>query len=94
VQEGLNAGMWTVAVTLSGNEVGLSEGEIQSLGAEERNARLKEAERRLLAAGAHYVTESAGTCRAVLAQIEERIMKGEHPCRANSPELKRSASEM
>ncbi|MGO9309078.1 MAG: phosphonoacetaldehyde hydrolase [Spirochaetia bacterium] len=94
VKEGLNAGMWTVAVTLSGNEVGLSEAEIQTLGTEERKARLKEAERRLLAAGAHYVTESVGTCRAVLARIEERIMKGEHPSRANSPELKRSANEM
>src|SRR5271157_1255816 len=86
VQEGLNAGMWTIAVTLSGNEVGLSETDLQSMGEEDRNARLKDAERRLIAAGAHYVAESAATCRAVLARIEERIMRGEHPSRANSPD--------
>jgi phosphonoacetaldehyde hydrolase len=94
VQEGLNVGMWTVAVSLSGNEVGLSQTEVQSMDAEQRNVRLREAERRLLASGAHYVAESVDTCRAVLARIEERIMKGEHPNRANSPELKRSASEI
>jgi phosphonoacetaldehyde hydrolase len=81
VQEGLNAGMWTIGVTLSGNEVGLNEIELGLLNAEERNARLREAERRLRAAGAHYVTESVGTCRAVRARIEDRIMRGEHPAR-------------
>lgn len=81
MQEGLNAGMWTIGVTLSGNEVGLSETELDALHADERNAILQEAERRLRAAGAHYVTESVGTCRTMLARIEERILQGEHPSR-------------
>jgi phosphonoacetaldehyde hydrolase len=93
MQEGVNAGMWTVGVTLSGNEIGLSEADAASLGAPERAARLKEAEQRLRAAGAHYVTESVGTCRAVLAVIEERIIRGEQPGPANSRELKGSASQ-
>jgi phosphonoacetaldehyde hydrolase len=79
MQEGLNAGMWTVGVTLSGNEVGRAETELDALPSDERNSLLQEAERRLRAAGAHYVTESVGTCRAVLARIEERLMRGEHP---------------
>lgn len=57
-------------------------------------ARLAGAERRLRKAGAHYVTESVGTCRAVLAGIEERIIRGEHPSPANSHELKGSASKI
>ncbi len=81
MREGLNAGMWTVGVTLSGNEVGLSETEVEQLTADERFAHAMEAEGRLLAAGAHYVTESVGSCRAVLAMIEERILKGQHPSR-------------
>ena len=79
MQEGLNAGMWTIGVALSGNEIGLSESELDALPPAERQALVREAERRLRAAGAHYVTESVGTCRAVLARIEERLMRGEHP---------------
>jgi len=81
VQEGLNAGMWTVGVTLSGNEVGLSEVEVEQLTADERFERTQEAERRLYDAGAHYVAEGPWSCRTVLARIEERIIRGEHPAR-------------
>lgn len=84
IREGLNAGMWTVGVTLSGNEVGLSETEVEQLTADERFARAMEAEGRLLAAGAHYVTESVRSCRTVLAAIEEKILEGEHPSRERS----------
>ena len=79
MEEGLNAGMWTVGVTLSGNEIGLSEQDAAAMSDSERSVRLKEAEHHLREAGAHYVTESIGTCRAVLAHIEERIIRGEHP---------------
>jgi phosphonoacetaldehyde hydrolase len=81
MREGLNAGMWTVGVTLSGNEVGLSEAAVEQLTADERSARIRAAEERLFAAGAHYVTESVGSCRGILATIEERILRGEHPSR-------------
>ncbi|HET6452596.1 MAG TPA: phosphonoacetaldehyde hydrolase, partial [Spirochaetia bacterium] len=81
MEEGLNAGMWTIGVTLSGNEVGLSEAAAEQLSPEGRREVTGEAEMRLRAAGAHYVTESVGTCRELLARIEERIMKGEHPAR-------------
>ncbi|MGA2615061.1 MAG: phosphonoacetaldehyde hydrolase [Spirochaetia bacterium] len=86
VAEGLNAGMWTVGVTLSGNEVGLSRTDAEQLSAEERVARIQEAEKRLRATGAHYVTESVASCREVLARIEERIIKGEQPAREKSHE--------
>lgn len=87
MQEGVNAGMWTVGVTLSGNEVGLSEEGLKALHADARSARMEEAAHRLRGAGAHYVTESVATCRTVLARIEERLMRGEHPSpeRAHEP---------
>jgi phosphonoacetaldehyde hydrolase len=91
MQEGLNAGMWTVGVTLSGNEGGLSEEEVGQLAEDERAARIRVAEERLLAAGAHYVTESVGSCRAILAIIEERILKGEYPSREHQHAMREHA---
>ncbi|HVO38044.1 MAG TPA: phosphonoacetaldehyde hydrolase [Spirochaetia bacterium] len=81
MREGLNAGMWTVGVTLSGNEVGLSEADVDKLTPEERSSRVHAAERALRESGAHYVAETAGSCRTILARIEERIMRGDQPCR-------------
>ncbi|HVP20060.1 MAG TPA: phosphonoacetaldehyde hydrolase [Spirochaetia bacterium] len=84
IQEGLNAGMWTIGVTLSGNEVGLSRSQLSALTDEEQSVLMQEAEKRLRDAGAHFVTESVGTCRDVLAGIEERIIRGEQPSREKS----------
>ena len=86
MQEGVNAGMWTIGVTLSGNEGGLSETEAAQLTADERSERSLEAEQRLYEAGAHYVAEGAWTCRSVLARIEERIIRGEYPAREKARE--------
>jgi len=86
IQEGLNAGMWTIGVSLSGNEAGLSQADVERLGAEELAARVREAEQHLRSSGAHYVTESVAGCRVVLARIEERILRGEHPSREKSHE--------
>ncbi len=36
IEEGLNAGMWTIGVAMTGNEVGLSEAEITKLPVAER----------------------------------------------------------
>ena len=84
IMEGVNAGMWTIGVTLSGNELGLSLEEAEGLAWEDRVGRVQEAEKTLRAAGAHYATESVASCRDVLARIEERIMRGEQPSREKS----------
>jgi len=86
IQEGLNAGMWAIGVSLTGNEAGLSKADVERLGAEELAARVREAEQHLRSSGAHYVTESVAGCREVLARIEERILRGEHPSREKSHE--------
>ncbi len=79
IQEGLNAGMWTVGVTATGNELGLSPTELASLTADEREQRLNRARDNLLAAGAHYVVETVAVLEPILDQIERRLAAGERP---------------
>jgi len=79
VQEGLNAGMWTIAVTVTGNEVGLTEPEWKALDDAERRSRVAEARCRLAAAGAHYVVDSVADCEAVLDKIDSRLREGDAP---------------
>jgi len=79
VQEGLNAGAWTIAVVETGNEVGLTEMELRALGGEERQALLQKARERLARAGAHYVVDSIADSDSVLDDIESRLHDGEAP---------------
>jgi phosphonoacetaldehyde hydrolase len=79
VEEGLNAGMWTVAVSRTGNEVGLSEAEQRALPPDELAARVATATRRLAQAGAHYVIESIADSPSVLDKIAQRLARGEQP---------------
>jgi phosphonoacetaldehyde hydrolase len=73
IQEGRNAGMWTVGVTLTGNEVGLSEAELAALPEEQRRELGDRARASLERAGAHYVVESVAALEPALAKIEERL---------------------
>lgn len=79
IHEGLNAGMWTVAIAKTGNEIGLSEDDVAALPKEELDVRLAAAYERLRAAGAHYVIDGVGDLPPVLDQIEARLARGERP---------------
>jgi phosphonoacetaldehyde hydrolase len=79
VEEGRNAGMWTIGVTRTGNEVGLTEDEWEALSQAERTSLLEAAGDRLTGAGAHYTAESAAECDPVLDDIEKRLEAGEKP---------------
>jgi phosphonoacetaldehyde hydrolase len=79
IQEGLNAGMWTVGVTSTGNEVGLSAADLAALPAAERGERTRSAAELLKNAGAHYVIESVAMLEPVVAEIEARLASGERP---------------
>ncbi len=79
VLEGLNAGMWTVAVTRTGNEVGLSQADTDALPADELRARVERATLKLAQAGAHYVIEGVADLVPVLDEIEHRLARGERP---------------
>jgi phosphonoacetaldehyde hydrolase len=79
VAEGLNAGMWTIGITRTGNETGLTESEWSALSGSERAGILQAAAQRLWSAGAHYIAESVADCVPVLEQISIRIDGNETP---------------
>ncbi|MDX1456585.1 MAG: phosphonoacetaldehyde hydrolase [Marinobacter sp.] len=79
VEEGLNAGMWTVAVVASGNAVGLSEPHLEALGEAERAERIQRGYRAMAPSGAHYVIDTVADLPDVLADIDHRLATGERP---------------
>lgn len=79
IEEGRNAGFWTVGVAVTGNGVGLSLADWQALGAEAQAARRDAAARPLADAGAHYVIDGVGDLMAVIDALSRRIAAGERP---------------
>jgi phosphonoacetaldehyde hydrolase len=79
VEEGRNAGVWTVGVTDSGSAVGLTAADFAALPPAERAARAGAAGRALLAAGAHAIIPSAAVLPALLDDLAERLSRGERP---------------
>ena len=70
MEEGRNAGMWTIGVTRTGNEIGVTEEEWSRLASADQQHLLKKAERRLADAGAHYTASSVAECDPILDEIE------------------------
>jgi phosphonoacetaldehyde hydrolase len=81
IGEGLNAGMWTIGITRTGNEMGLSLEEVNQLPDIERVARLTAIKNRFQAAGAHYAVETLVDIPPVIDEISDRLSRGEHPLR-------------
>jgi phosphonoacetaldehyde hydrolase len=79
VEEGLAAGAWTVGITASGNEVGLSLAEWLALPPAEQRARADRAGEVLRRAGAHYLIDTVADLLPVIDQIERRVAAGERP---------------
>ena len=72
VREGRAAGCFTVGISASGNEVGLSQDALLALPAAVRAARIAAAEASLRAAGADVVIETVAQLIAVLQSAAER----------------------
>lgn len=79
IEEGLNAGMWTVGLAKTGNEVGLNEQELETLAPEDLERRLTHARSRMAQAGAHYVVDGIGDCDPIIDDINARLERGEKP---------------
>jgi phosphonoacetaldehyde hydrolase len=79
IAEGRNAGMWTIAVAATGNEIGLSEEQFAALSDAEKKRRVATARDNLLQAGAHYVVDSVAHCEEILDEIEHKLGRGDHP---------------
>ena len=79
IHEGLNAGMWTIALAISGNEVGLSLQDWNDLSAEDQEIRRQRAYTRLNSSGAHYVVDTIADIMPCIEDIEARLAGGESP---------------
>jgi len=72
IEAGRNAGMWAVGVARTGNELGLTRAEADTLPAAEYDRRLSRARERLQAAGAHYVIDGVADLPPVIAELDRR----------------------
>jgi len=79
VQEGVNAGVWSVGVVTGGSELGMSLAEVQSCHPAELAAQVEIVTERFKQAGAHYTIYEIGELPNVIEQINERLAKGERP---------------
>lgn len=79
ITEGLSAGMWTVGLSASGNEVGLSWEAWVALTPDEQQACCRLAEDKLRGVGAHEVIRTVADLPAALDRIEARRARGERP---------------
>lgn len=79
IYEGLNAGMWTVGLAKTGNEIGLNEQQINALPADEYERRIERAYTRMTQAGAHYVVDGIADLLPCIDDIEQRLARGEKP---------------
>jgi phosphonoacetaldehyde hydrolase len=79
IAEGRNAGMWTIAITRTGNEIGLTKRQWDALPADEQKTLELDAAVRLTSAGAQYVAGSLAECKPFLDDIERRLAAGDRP---------------
>jgi len=79
IEEGLNAGMWTVGLAVSGNEVGLPLAAWQALPPAEQQARRERAHARLRMGGAHWVVDTIADLLPCLDDVDARLARGEKP---------------
>ena len=79
LMEGRHAGCWTVAVTVSGNETGLSAEAWAALSADEQARRRTAAAARLAVARPDYTIDTVADLLPVLQAIERRLAAGEGP---------------
>lgn len=79
IEEGLRAGMWTVGVAISGNEVGLDETDWNDLTEEEQSELRTKAYKRFNMQGAHIVIDSVADLPTAIQTIENWISEGRTP---------------
>lgn len=79
IEEGVNAGTWTVGCALTGSEMGLSLAEVQGLTPAERSIRRDRAAVKLESAGAHFVIDGVADLPDIVNAINDLLEAGERP---------------
>jgi phosphonoacetaldehyde hydrolase len=77
IEAGLNAGMWTIGLTQSGNELGISEQEASQLSEQEMKAKTDSIADRYRDAGAHFVAAGIWEVLPVIEKINTFLARGE-----------------
>ncbi|WP_431025259.1 phosphonoacetaldehyde hydrolase [Halomonas sp. H5] len=79
ILEGRSAGMWTVALTCSGNALGLTYAEYRDLDAAELAERRGRIEAQFAPSQPHFMIDTLAELPAVVAEIDARLARGERP---------------
>lgn len=79
IDEGREAGCWTVGVLLSGNEAGVTLEELKKLSEDERNARRAKARAVLEKHRPDYLIDTVADLLPIIDDITRRLAKGESP---------------
>ena len=79
ILEGRSAGMWTVALTCSGNALGLTYEQYQALPADELARERARIAQMFEGSRPHYLIDTIVELPAVIAQINARLARGEMP---------------
>ncbi len=79
IEEGLNAGMWTVGLAVTGNMLGLTEAEMNALPQKDLETKRKAIAEQFYKAGAHFVADGLADCLDIVKEINFRLYRGEQP---------------
>jgi phosphonoacetaldehyde hydrolase len=79
IEEGLNAGVWTIGLTMTGNLLGLTEREVKALDESTLNQKRKKITERFYQVGAHFVADGLWDCPRIIQEIDTRLARGERP---------------
>ena len=79
IEEGHNAGMWTVGLLLSGNEAGLTLAEYLAADEATLHQAREKARDRFTPFNAHYLIDTIADLPQVVADIDARLAAGERP---------------
>jgi phosphonoacetaldehyde hydrolase len=79
IEEGLNGGMWTIGLAISGNEIGLPLKDWKKLPKADQERMRQGAYTRMYQSGAHYVVDDITGILPCLDDVEARLARGERP---------------
>jgi phosphonoacetaldehyde hydrolase len=79
IEDGCNAGCWSVGVIDSSNEMGLRADEFAALSEPERDAHREAVAARYTAAGAHATLDTLAELPALIDEFDARLARGDRP---------------
>jgi phosphonoacetaldehyde hydrolase len=79
IESGLNAGVWSIGVAATGNQMGLTEEELKQLSSKEYTCSLEKAKNSLYSAGAHFVIDTMPELPEIIAKINITLASSKTP---------------